>query len=344
MGVNMQINTVNLIMITVSLLASMLHGMLILSSKKLQSTDGCFAYMLLAFAEGAFFANLLQSYYACELGLPKLFAMSTFMYSQNEDPQQIEAKASYILARASEYWDLFFWAEITILHGSVLMDVVRRFSSPFRVIKVGKGIRLLFTGILAKICCLSVIMTGWVEHGELKLNSMYFILVYSSMFFCFSIFVIVSCIFLMNTLGLGKETKKKIFLRQIILIVQFLVCNVFLIYAIGTHVYCVNRHGEENLQKCFERGVEKWYAKLFAVLFYSQGLILLMVRMLEPGMLRIHLGLLKKLFSCMFTGEPDDEEEIDIEPINMLFNSTLNIEFVYVILEGIVTFSKLSFG
>ena len=80
------------------------------------------------------------------------------------------------------------------------------------------------------------------------------------------------------------------------------------------------------------------------MLFYSQGLILLMVRMLEPGMLRIHLGLLKKLFRCMFTGEPDDEEEMDIEPINMLFNSTLNIEFVYVILEGIVTFSKMSFG
>lgn len=33
----------------------------------------------------------------------------------------------------------------------------------------------------------------------------------------------------------------------------------------------------------------------------------------------------------------------EIEPINLLFNSTLNIEFVYVILEGIVKFSKLSF-
>ena len=81
MGLNFEINFVNRIMITLSLLASMLHGMLILSSKKLQSTDGCFAYMLLAFAEGAFFANLLQSFYACELGLPKLYAATTFMYS-----------------------------------------------------------------------------------------------------------------------------------------------------------------------------------------------------------------------------------------------------------------------
>lgn len=30
-----------------------------------------------------------------------------------------------------------------------------------------------------------------------------------------------------------------------------------------------------------------------------------------------------------------------MEPINLLFNSTLNIELVYVILEGIVKFSRM---
>ena len=33
-----------------------------------------------------------------------------------------------------------------------------------------------------------------------------------------------------------------------------------------------------------------------------------------------------------------------IEPIKILLNSTLNIEFVYVILEGIVKFSKMNFS
>ena len=39
--------------------------------------------------------------------------------------------------------------------------------------------------------------------------------------------------------------------------------------------------------------------------------------------------------------EPEGEST---EPINMLFNSTLNIEFVYVILEGIVKFSQMGLG
>ena len=34
----------------------------------------------------------------------------------------------------------------------------------------------------------------------------------------------------------------------------------------------------------------------------------------------------------------------ELEPIRMLLNSTLNIEFVYVMLEGIVKFSKMTFA
>ena len=47
-----------------------------------------------------------------------------------------------------------------------------------------------------------------------------------------------------------------------------------------------------------------------------------------------------RLVTCR-TSEPEGKCS---EPINMLFNSTLNIEFVYVILEGIVKFSKMGLG
>ena len=40
-----------------------------------------------------------------------------------------------------------------------------------------------------------------------------------------------------------------------------------------------------------------------------------------------------------------DSDEIEtIEPIRVLLNSTLNVEFVYVLLDGIVQFSKLNFA
>ena len=65
--------------------------------------------------------------------------------------------------------------------------------------------------------------------------------------------------------------------------------------------------------------------------------------MLEPGSFRLHLRLLKKLFGCQSNNGTNADDQAEIEPINMLFNSTVNIEFVYVILEGIVKFSSMSF-
>ena len=62
--------------------------------------------------------------------------------------------------------------------------------------------------------------------------------------------------------------------------------------------------------------------------------------MLEPGALKLHIRLFCNIIKCKILDEANEEQ---IEPICILFNSTLNIEFVYVILEGIVKFSKMNF-
>ena len=89
--------------------------------------------------------------------------------------------------------------------------------------------------------------------------------------------------------------------------------------------------------------INTWYVKLFQALFYSQGFILPFLRMLEPGALELHIRLLRRLLKCKKV-DAAEEEEIRIEPISILFNSTLNIEFVYVILDGIVKFSQMNFA
>ena len=78
-------------------------------------------------------------------------------------------------------------------------------------------------------------------------------------------------------------------------------------------------------------------------LFYSQGFLMPLIRMAEPGSLKMHLKLLWRLVSCRHIKD-EDNDDVKISPIRILFNSTLNIEFVYVILEGIVNFSKMSFA
>lgn len=133
----------------------------------------------------------------------------------------------------------------------------------------------------------------------------------------------------MKIIGLGKETKSKIFWRHVIIILLFFVFNIYLVYAILLRITCI-RSTEEI---CDYIELDSWYAIIMASLFYSQGFILVFVRMLEPGSLSIHRDLMRELFNCR-NSEP--KESCCIAPINMLFNSTMNIELVYVILEGLV--------
>ena len=86
--------------------------------------------------------------------------------------------------------------------------------------------------------------------------------------------------------------------------------------------------------------INDWYIKLLQALFYAQGVLLPLLRMLEPGSMKLHLRLLSKILRCRIK-EAEDEA---VEPICILFNSTLNIEFVYVTLEGIVKFSRMNFS
>ena len=65
------------------------------------------------------------------------------------------------------------------------------------------------------------------------------------------------------------------------------------------------------------------------------------IRMLEPGSINLHFMLLKKTIMC----KRDELKHLkEAKPIRILLNSTLNIEIVYVILEGIVQFSKMNFS
>ena len=107
------------------------------------------------------------------------------------------------------------------------------------------------------------------------------------------------------------------------------ICNAYLLL-------CLFEHSDDSVEF-----INRWYIKLFQALFYTQGVVLPVLRMIEPGIFKLHVRLFLKLVRCRF--KEADEEEI-VEPISILLNSTLNIEFVYVILEGIVNFSRINFS
>ena len=146
-----------------------------------------------------------------------------------------------------------------------------------------------------------------------------------------SIFCLIFSAYLMRNLGLGKDAKQKILWRHVAIVTGYLVCNLYLLYLIYVPIFSPDYA---------VTGIDvTWFTRLLQALFYSQGFILPLIRVTEPGSRMMYWRMLKNLFTCS-----KDVKEEKAAQVNMLFNSTLNIEFVYVVLEGIVKFSKVTFA
>ena len=100
-------------------------------------------------------------------------------------------------------------------------------------IRVREGIRglTIMTGTLIAL----VIAYDWRDPDSFIL---FVILAYLVMFVLLTInFFVISC-YLMNMLGLGKDTKSKIFWRHVMIIISYIVSNTYLVYAIFLKIYC----------------------------------------------------------------------------------------------------------
>ena len=229
---------------------------------------------------------------------------------------------------------MFYWAYSLLIYGLIMKDLRTRVNRPFRVQKLNDAQQLTVTAFFIFLACLAMIVYSMLGEDWSRTSMRFFIGIMIFFFYLFALLAIFSFFFLMRVLGMGEDTKRKIMYRHLSLIVAFIVCNLYLLIAICGHPECSNK--TENVQEdCIMEFINDWYMQMFSVLFYSQGLILSLIRMCEPGSVRCYVSLLKRLVMC-----DRDRPAAKQEPINMLFNSTLNIEFVYVILEGIVKLSK----
>mmetsp|Transcript_18268 Transcript_18268/g.24391 ORF Transcript_18268/g.24391 Transcript_18268/m.24391 type:complete len:138 (+) Transcript_18268:309-722(+) len=97
------------------------------------------------------------------------------------------------------------------------------------------------------------------------------------------------------------------------MVVTFAICNLFLLDTNGHHVNCIAHNGLDKvaaIDQCFDNAIDSWYSSIASALFYGQGLIMLIVRMLEPGSLKVHIALLKRLLTC----KDDEGDCVDLTP------------------------------
>lgn len=195
----------------------------------MREPDSGFIVMLLAFNEAAFFTNYLMSNSACSLKLPDLLANTVF-WGHTESYEVKRYRAAFLLAQASRFWNLFLWAQIVLIHTSILVDIVERLRAPMSICKLSIKMKETMKAMLLLTVCTIVLM--YFNHTQSYSIVMHFVLIYLILFYIAAIFTILFSYYMMSMLGLGKETKSKIFWREVSLIIAFTVCNIYPMAAI----------------------------------------------------------------------------------------------------------------
>ena len=76
----------------------------------------------------------------------------------------------------------------------------------------------------------------------------------------------------------------------------------------------------------YKSGSDHTTLKIFQFIFYSQGLVLPLLRMAEPDFFKI-------IYEIIWLRR--EEPSVQLNTLEMILKSDINSEFVYIILEGI---------
>ena len=205
-GATNDLSPLSLILLSLSSCTCFIYGLIMRSNKKMQETDSGRALMFLAIVEAFYALTMVQSYLACDVGLPSLYAATVFIFSSESEDQQ-ELRSVHMLAQASQFWNLFLWTEIVFLHFFIMVDVINKLRSPMSVKKVNLGIRVAINSVMLIIFCLAVLdYSGFIilnqEGGHDTV-----VLVVLCFFYILAIMTIISFFCMNKMLGLGKKAK-----------------------------------------------------------------------------------------------------------------------------------------
>ena len=114
----------------------------------------------------------------------------------------------------------------------------------------------------------------------------------------------------------GAEIKKTIKWRHFINLIGWQILNSFIfVSAIAA-----------KLNIDYKSGSDHNVLKIFQFIFYSQGLVLPLLRMAEPDFFKI-------IYEIIWLRR--EEPSVQLNTLEMILKSDINSEFVYIILEGI---------
>ena len=111
------------VFIWLSFIVSGMQAILILTNKNMKQTFG--KILLLSILEAAYFNNLEQSTFACDLKLPELFATTVIWdFDGSMTWGQKKVLAITILDDSNRFFNLFFWSSSIIVNVMLMRDLL----------------------------------------------------------------------------------------------------------------------------------------------------------------------------------------------------------------------------
>ena len=280
---SIEVSTLDRVTIWVSIVVSCFQGVLILQSKRVRKTHPMGLIMALSFVQVAYFWDLAISDTACDLKLPQLYAKTVLWDASGSlTTEQENVKAIQILNKSSRFLRSFLWFTSVFINYNLMRDLILQLINPIE--KTDKKIAISFSVTLLITLIFSI---AGICGPSLDNKNPIVLIFYSytiTMFYASSLISIFLCLYLMGNLGMGKATKRLILFRHISVVVIYWICNLFVFY----NIYLWNF--DPDAQKRNE-----WYVKVMQGLFFSQGFILPLFRMLEPGSFKMNLSLMRRL-------------------------------------------------
>ena len=154
----------------------------------------------------------------------------TAMYGRGTPLYEREAVAIKILNASNHFWNTFTWTACIVLNYVMANDFVLSLIRPMEKHQVRLNVRLVL--LLSGCFISSMAFALSVEENDSYIQEvsvvaylfiLYILVALSSLFFGFA---------LVRSYGLGKKTKSQIFWRHTVLLIVYLICNIYLIIAL----------------------------------------------------------------------------------------------------------------
>ena len=224
------------------------------------------------------------------------------------------------------FLERLFWVPTIIFVICISVDLILLVRYPFSDHQ--KRVQgYIFVTIFVSVVTAALKLTSALTQGKSQTFLVYLEIIEYGILGLFALSSIIITTYRLMQPGCKQELKSLIVKRHILFITVFLFCNMFVCLLVS--------HTSNNTAKTTV--AQLIFFGLFQILYFSQGIWMLVIRLTEEGFRKALIETLRYFWAKLTFNkyEISKSEDYELQPLYFFLNSALNVELVFVILKGI---------